>query len=105
MGGFEPKSGWPPPQRVEPTLRDRIMANAGTWRDQWRVSWWHWSPDADGPSTPKRIYDDEATARQHLEGLQSMLAPHELRPCADHVWRPSLEHRTIWESPWHDQSL
>jgi hypothetical protein len=68
--------------------------------EEWRVSWWHWRPDADGPSTPQRLYDNEGEARQHLEGLQSMLADHELRPCGEHVWRPTLERRVVWQGPW-----
>jgi hypothetical protein len=68
--------------------------------EEWRVGWTMWVPERDRPTLTWRTYEVEAEARDKLEGLQSMLADHELRPCPDHVWRPTLDRRVTWQGPW-----
>jgi len=60
---------------------------------QWRLSWQMWVPDEPAPRWVEKITSDEEEARDQMEGLLSMVAPHELRPCGEHVWMPTLEHR------------
>lgn len=68
--------------------------------EEWRVSWTMWPFGHREPTQGERITQDEADARDQLEGLRGMLAPHPLRPCDVHVWEPKLEHRTIEQGPW-----
>jgi hypothetical protein len=70
-------------------------------RVQWRVGWTHWPFAYDQPHSPERVYDNEAEARQHLDGLRSIQADHPMDgPCDIHIWRPTLDRRTVWEGPW-----
>jgi hypothetical protein len=68
--------------------------------EEWRVSWTMWVPERDQPTVTYHTYEVEGEARAHLEGLQAMQADHELRRCASHVWRPTLDRRVIWQGPW-----
>jgi hypothetical protein len=70
------------------------------WRYQWRVSALIWPPSDDQPHRMHATHDDEAAARQQMDGLLEMADKHAVRPCGGHVWTPKLERRTIWESAW-----
>ena len=67
---------------------------------EWRVSWTMWPHEWPLPRDTERITDDEESARDQFAGLLLMLAPHELRPCSDHVWEPRLERREKVTTEW-----
>lgn len=60
-------------------------------RVEWRVSWTMWPFAWPVPHHTERVTEDEADARDQLEGLKSMLADHELRPC---------ERRVVFDEAW-----
>jgi len=65
---------------------------------QWRVSWEMWPHEWPIPHRTEKVYDDEAQARDHFNGLVSIKADHLLRPCSDHVWDVLLEEREVQET-------
>lgn len=67
---------------------------------QFRVSWEMWPHEWPRAHRTEKIHDDESEARSHLAGLKSMEAPHEPRPCGDHVWSIKFEERDTNE--WAD---
>ena len=69
-------------------------------RTQYRLRWTMWSHECPVPRTGEAIHDDEDRARRQHEGLLSMIAPHELRPCSDHVWDVTFERRTVERGGW-----
>lgn len=71
-------------------------------REQWRVSWEMWPHEWPAPHGAEKVYDDEAEARRHLEGLVSMEAPHGPQPCSKHVWNIRFERRQMGD--WQEAS-
>ncbi|KKM06086.1 hypothetical protein LCGC14_1747560 [marine sediment metagenome] len=67
---------------------------------EWRLTWTMWPHAYRAPHNTEAIHSDEAAARRQLEGLLSMVAPHELRPCDMHVWSPKLESRPVQRGDW-----
>lgn len=60
-----------------------------------------WITFYDGPPRKtERIYSDEDAALQHFDGLKSIEAPHELRPCGEHVYDIEMKTRTVETSDW-----
>lgn len=71
--------------------------------EQWKVSWESWPHASPASYRSERVHDSEKAARTHIHGLKSLQAPHELRPCDDHVWNIALERRQVVESQWEAQ--
>jgi hypothetical protein len=67
---------------------------------EWRVSWLMWPPGDPKPHRQERVTTDEAGARDQMEGLMTMVAPHGVRPCGNHIWDPMLECRSVAPSEW-----
>ena len=72
-----------------------------SWTHQYRVSWDMWLPEDPSP-THRSYVKPEDEARDQYEGLLTMMAPHGLRPCGEHIWNPKLERRLIQESQWEE---
>lgn len=71
-------------------------------RVEWRVSFVMWPFGWPESRREERVTGDEADARDQLTGLLSMLAPHELRPCDEHIWEPKLERRVVRDDDWEE---
>lgn len=71
-------------------------------KTEYRISWVMWPHAYPEPIPTSRITDDEESARDQYEGLKSMEADHEIRPCDEHVWDPKLEVRITetYEGNW-----
>lgn len=59
----------------------------------WRVSFDMWPLEEGRPRHVERVTHDEADALDQYKGLLSMVAPHEPRPCGEHIWNPKIERK------------
>jgi hypothetical protein len=82
-----------------PTDKERMVPSRDGLKE-WRVSWDAWPHAWPGARRTERVYSSKAEAIRHYEGLKSMEADHEPRPCDDHVWAIRLDVRdsTEWSS-------
>lgn len=67
---------------------------------EYRVSFTIWPYGAPVARSVERITDDVQSASEQMTNLQTMLAPHTLRPCDVHVWNPKMERRQKDDPPW-----
>ena len=65
--------------------------------NQYRVSWYMWTPPWDRACITDQIHDNEGEAREQIKYLMTMLAPHPPRNCTEHVWDIKLQVRKVGE--------